>query len=741
MASQRSFTKQLPPKIAYKAKLLSQQDSEILKIRDGVFAFKDHKVNASGSVELLNTYVICKRQRLILSTNRILHDCTCEDARDEGDCFHGELSTLLWPPHLDFQCLGEQFQYCHLEKSLAAVYCEKNNTYSIIKVTGKQRKCMVCITGNTKCIHVQAYKEYCCESGNIETQNFESISKDKIAYPFTESDKQTFNSYASQKVRYPTYFIPDEMEAKCKHGYLFSNDIKALKSGAKLHLPHISLDCKVYYRPSTGDCECQLHYDGRKDLLLNLDNRNIFPYILFLDTLHNTQETRYPLHSCIRSLNRSRDIVGIDRFTPGFYEKFRIAYNCFIRLINFQFKELYHCPKCGDEPSTVVMDGLNMGCGSDLMPNPKNTRLRRVIKAKDINHRVFIRDPTTKKLLSKYSGLSSGKYKKNIEKLSDREFNKLCDLLSHHKTSLQLVIKDAGNPCPSSVRKIVGELSRESSTCGIFQITGDEHISTRLAIEEMANGNFSNMNAHITLFKKSCPMLVDFISSTDVQRTNLSSLLKDLLSSVNGPFNGAVPSDSMYREPSEIDEAHEVFPNNPMIRGAGTYDADPALETGCRKDGRTHHSLTPGLFLILCAHGICLGFQAMKHVESPQTAFDILVRRFKKIPKLIIYDNSCKLHLYCLKREPDRFINTRFMVDRLHYTKGHIGCSQGYCMDSYSEDLYIANINSQACEQANSSLRNISTQVAYMTPDNFIFHTKIFLALRNMSKIAQVLKE
>ena len=124
----------------------------------------------------------------------------------------------------------------------------------------------------------------------------------------------------------------------------------------------------------------------------------------------------------------------------------------------------------------------------------------------------------------------------------------------------------------------------------------------------MANGNFSNMNAHITLFKKSCPMLVDFISSTDVQRTNLSSLLKDLLSSVNGPFNGAVPSDNMYREPSEIDEAHEVFPNNPMIRGAGTYDADPALETGCRKDGRTHHSLTPGLFLILCAHGICLDF-------------------------------------------------------------------------------------------------------------------------------------
>ena len=56
-----------------------------------------------------------------------------------------------------------------------------------------------------------------------------------------------------------------------------------------------------------------------------------------------------------------------------------------------------------------------------------------------------------------------------------------------------------------------------------------------------------------------------------------------------------------------------------MIRGTATYDADSSLETGCRKDGRTHQHLTPGLFLVLCVHGICLGYQAMKNVESPQT--------------------------------------------------------------------------------------------------------------------------
>ena len=121
-------------------------------------------------------------------------------------------------------------------------------------------------------------------------------------------------------------------------------------------------------------------------------------------------------------MNRSRDIVHTDLFNAGFYEKFRLAYNCFIRLIDFEFKELYQCPSCGPEPSTVVMDGIQMGCRSDKMPASKNVRLRKVIKAKDMDHRMFIRDQTTKKLLSKYSGLAKGKYNQDTEKMTDSEY-------------------------------------------------------------------------------------------------------------------------------------------------------------------------------------------------------------------------------------------------------------------------------------------------------------------------------
>ena len=135
---------------------------------------------------------------------------------------------------------------------------------------------------------------------------------------------------------------------------------------------------------------------------------------------------------------------------------------------------------------------------------------------------------------------------------------------------------------------------------------------------------------------------------------------------------------------------------------------------------------------------MCYGFQVLQYSESPKTAFDLLVRRFEKMPRYLIYDNSCKLHLYALKREPIRFQNTKFMVDRLHYPRGHVGCSLGYSMDTYSSDNTIKNINSQANEQANARLRLLSTQAVCMSPENIIQHTKVFLALRNMDKQSEV---
>ena len=179
MSTQQSHSNLMPINFVYKTKLLMQSNSEIFKIKDGIFAFKKYKFDKSGNLELDDKYVICKRKRLHFSNIQIVHECSCEEAIEEVDCIHCELAMLLWPPHLDFPCLGEEFEYCHLEKSLSAVYCAKDNSYGIINVCNKQRRCMVCIKGNTKCNHVKAYQEFTGESGNIDIQTFESVSKKK----------------------------------------------------------------------------------------------------------------------------------------------------------------------------------------------------------------------------------------------------------------------------------------------------------------------------------------------------------------------------------------------------------------------------------------------------------------------------------------------------------------------------------------------------------------------------------
>ena len=88
-----------------------------------------------------------------------------------------------------------------------------------------------------------------------------------------------------------------------------------------------------------------------------------------------------------------------------------------------------------------------------------------------------------------------------------------------------------------------------------------------------------------------------------------------------------------------------------------------------------------------------------------------------------------------MKREPVLFINTRFMVDRFHYNKGHVGCTLGYCMDEYSKDPEIVRLNSQVNEQANADLRNLGSQIVSMRPENTMVHIKNFLAIRNFKLI------
>ena len=93
------------------------------------------------------------------------------------------------------------------------------------------------------------------------------------------------------------------------------------------------------------------------------------------------------------------------------------------------------------------------------------------------------------------------------------------------------------------------------------------------------------------------------------------------------------------------------FPCLPELRAPATYKADSKKATNnadsCRKlsyghPTRYHHHLLP-----TCMGYICYGFEVMARCESPRLPF-LFTTMFPRSPKVIVYDNACKLHIYCL---------------------------------------------------------------------------------------------
>jgi len=91
---------------------------------------------------------------------------------------------------------------------------------------------------------------------------------------------------------------------------------------------------------------------------------------------------------------------------------------------------------------------------------------------------------------------------------------------------------------------------------------------------------------------------------------------------------------------------------------------------------------------------------------------------------LIVYDNACHLHAYCLNRDPIRYAETSFRIDRFHW-KNHTACNKGYQLRLYDP------INSEIVEQKNAVLKKLRSQLSYMSVQNFLAHTAVFLAHQN----------
>ena len=101
--------------------------------------------------------------------------------------------------------------------------------------------------------------------------------------------------------------------------------------------------------------------------------------------------------------------------------------------------------------------------------------------------------------------------------------------------------------------------------------------------------------------------------------------------------------------------------------------------------------------------------------ESLAMLFDLVMTRFEhNYNPHIIYDASCIAKEFGYNRELRRFLQLSITSDRLQPTKiNHKSCSNSFKTSEYNQ---LEKINSEACEQTNSSLRRVTSSTTFMSP-------------------------
>ena len=177
----------------------------------------------------------------------------------------------------------------------------------------------------------------------------------------------------------------------------------------------------------------------------------------------------------------------------------------------------------------------------------------------------------------------------------------------------------------------------------------------------------------------------------------------------------------------------------------------------CNKLRPAARRLTAGLLIFTCPHSIVHGFTLLRDAESVRDIFQVLFTRFDNrtsvvqhsplivvyvAPGLVFYDNGCKLHTFCVRREPFFFHSTVFRIDYIHF-KGHVGCPEGYNPQIYrqagtsSADSNAPWANSEAAEQAFSKVKTIKVAASFMTEQHCMEYLRTFFALRNLATKAK----
>jgi hypothetical protein len=159
---------------------------------------------------------------------------------------------------------------------------------------------------------------------------------------------------------------------------------------------------------------------------------------------------------------------------------------------------------------------------------------------------------------------------------------------------------------------------------------------------------------------------------------------------------------------------------------------------GVRAAIRPADKQSKGLLVICCPHRFIYMTAVLIDHESVRDFATALYTRIprERLPRVFVYDNSCKLKDYILRREilSHHFKDVKFVIDAFHYGSPHKtvhNCGDHMKPARGSELWKLFGANLSAVESVNSFLRRMEHSVRNMSLLRFSRHVSCMADLWN----------
>ncbi len=274
-----------------------------------------------------------------------------------------------------------------------------------------------------------------------------------------------------------------------------------------------------------------------------------------------------------------------------------------------------------------------------------------------------------------------------------------------------------------------------------------------LAAEGFNGNTFRNLGGEVKLkFRAFSPLISDLLLSDTSLDKSFYDLVRDMAlqtkklydhSTAKLAHDEVAPTDEQLEYVADFTTSGQWY-GTTMKRVRPDYKTDEINkgkkdkeDTVCTKDFAKFVGLNGGIFVAHCGlHPFNLGFHVIPICEGLNDFFSYMYCHFKHPPKTNSSDFNCGGSGYCMRREPEFFKDTVFIIDHAHHN-GHTACSDAYSSFHFKKkginDYKL--INSATSEQRNRVLGKIKLMAQYMNFGNFMITVRHMLEMDNIKCI------